>query len=114
MANVTYGYTGASFSGRMPCVEIADSIVQTGRETLEKAISFIQSKPEWNANVVYGDTDSLFVHMPGRSREQAHKLGNEIADAVTALNPKPVKLKFEKGILRFTADGEEAIRRVQA
>ncbi len=36
MANVTYGYCGASFSGRMPCVEIADSIVQTGRETLEK------------------------------------------------------------------------------
>lgn len=36
IANVTYGYTSASFSGRMPCAEIADSIVQTGRETLEK------------------------------------------------------------------------------
>ena len=36
IANVTYGYTSASFSGRMPCVEIADAIVQTGRETLEK------------------------------------------------------------------------------
>ena len=36
--NVTYVYTGASFSGRMPCVEIADDIVQTGRETLEKVI----------------------------------------------------------------------------
>lgn len=36
MANVTYGYTSASFSGRMPSVELADSIVQTGRETLEK------------------------------------------------------------------------------
>lgn len=36
IANVTYGYTSASFSGRMPCVEIADSIVQTGRQTLEK------------------------------------------------------------------------------
>ncbi|KAK9763082.1 DNA polymerase zeta [Basidiobolus ranarum] len=36
IANVTYGYTGASYSGRMPSVEIADSIVQTGRETLEK------------------------------------------------------------------------------
>lgn len=36
VANVTYGYTSASFSGRMPCSEIADSIVQTGRETLEK------------------------------------------------------------------------------
>lgn len=37
IANVTYGYTSATFSGRMPAVEIADSIVQTGRETLEKA-----------------------------------------------------------------------------
>jgi DNA polymerase zeta len=36
IANVTYGYTSASFSGRMPCSEIADSIVQTGRETLEQ------------------------------------------------------------------------------
>jgi DNA polymerase zeta len=36
IANVTYGYTSATFSGRMPCAEIADSIVQTGRETLEK------------------------------------------------------------------------------
>jgi DNA polymerase elongation subunit (family B) len=34
--NVTYGYTSATYSGRMPCIEIADSIVQTGRETLEK------------------------------------------------------------------------------
>lgn len=46
MANVTYGYTSASFSGRMPCVELADSIVQTGRETLERVsvseISYFQ------------------------------------------------------------------------
>jgi DNA polymerase zeta len=48
------------------------------------------------SQVVYGDTDSLFIHMPGRTMQQAHKLGNLIADAVTALNPKPVKLKFEK------------------
>lgn len=33
---MTYGYTSATFSGRMPAVEIADSIVQSGRETLEK------------------------------------------------------------------------------
>ena len=36
IANVTYGYTSATYSGRMPAVEIADSIVQSGRETLEK------------------------------------------------------------------------------
>ena len=41
IANVTYGYVSASFSGRMPCAEIADSIVQTGRETLEKVSTSI-------------------------------------------------------------------------
>ncbi|KAK3955000.1 hypothetical protein QBC32DRAFT_381995 [Pseudoneurospora amorphoporcata] len=96
LANVTYGYTSASFSGRMPCSEIADSIVQTGRETLERAIALIHSVQKWDAEVVYGDTDSLFVYLKGRTREQAFDIGQEIADAVTKMNPRPVKLKFEK------------------
>ncbi len=96
LANVTYGYTSASFSGRMPCSEIADSIVQTGRETLERAIALIHSVERWRAEVVYGDTDSLFVHLPGRTRDQAFDIGEEIAAAVTDSNPRPVKLKFEK------------------
>ncbi|KAL2853944.1 hypothetical protein BJY01DRAFT_232110 [Aspergillus pseudoustus] len=96
IANVTYGYTSASFSGRMPCSEIADSIVQSGRETLERAIAFIHSVERWGAEVVYGDTDSLFVYLRGRSREEAFNIGEEIARAVTDINPHPVKLKFEK------------------
>ncbi|KAF8973932.1 hypothetical protein BDZ97DRAFT_1647924 [Flammula alnicola] len=96
IANVTYGYTSASFSGRMPAVEIADSIVQSGRETLEKAIDVIESTKKWGAKVVYGDTDSVFVYLPGRTKEEAFALGNEIANTITAMNPAPVKLKFEK------------------
>ncbi|KAJ5111121.1 C4-type zinc-finger of DNA polymerase delta [Penicillium argentinense] len=96
IANVTYGYTSASYSGRMPCSEIADSIVQSGRETLEKAIAYIHSVERWGAEVVYGDTDSLFVYLKGRSRDQAFDIGGEIAQAVTEMNPRPVKLKFEK------------------
>ncbi|KAK5053164.1 hypothetical protein LTR84_002138 [Exophiala bonariae] len=96
IANVTYGYTSASFSGRMPCSEIADSIVQTGRETLEKAIAFIHSVEKWGAEVVYGDTDSLFVYLKGRTREQAFDIGEDIAATITKMNPRPVKLKFEK------------------
>ena len=95
-ANVTYGYTSASFSGRMPCAEIADSIVQTGRETLEAAISLIHDVPRWGAEVVYGDTDSLFIHLPGKTREEAFKIGEEIAKKITDLNPRPMKLNFEK------------------
>ncbi|PRD33108.1 UNVERIFIED_CONTAM: Rev3l [Trichonephila clavipes] len=96
ISNVTYGYTGASFSGRMPCVEVADSIVGKARETLERAIKLIENTPEWGASVVYGDTDSLFIYLPNRSLEEAFKLGYEIAEAVTRTNPEPVKLKFEK------------------
>ncbi|KAJ3013423.1 DNA polymerase zeta [Thoreauomyces humboldtii] len=96
IANVTYGYTGASFSGRMPCVEIADAIVQTGRATLEKAITLINNTKRWGAEVVYGDTDSLFVHLPGVSKDDAFKFGKEMVDMVTAMNPEPMKLKFEK------------------
>ena len=96
IANVTYGYTSASFSGRMPCSEIADSIVQTGRETLEKAIALIHSVERWGAEVVYGDTDSLFVYLKGRTKDEAFDIGAEIARTITDMSPRPVKLKFEK------------------
>lgn len=96
IANVTYGYTSATFSGRMPCAEIADSIVQTGRETLEKAIALIHSVKLWGAEVVYGDTDSIFVYLKGRTKDQAFDIGNEIAHRVTNMNPRPMKLKLEK------------------
>jgi len=45
---------------------------------------------------VYGDTDSLFVLVPGRTKEVAFEIGKKIAEAVTADNPDPVKLKLEK------------------
>ncbi|POW07929.1 hypothetical protein PSHT_09769 [Puccinia striiformis] len=96
IANVTYGYTSASFSGRMPCVEIADAIVQTGRETLEKSMEVIHSVQEWGAEVVYGDTDSLFVCLPGKTKEESFRIGNEMADTITKRNPAPVKLEFKK------------------
>lgn len=96
IANVTFGYTAANYSGRMPSVEVGDSIVHKARETLERAIKMVNETKKWGARVVYGDTDSMFVLLKGATKEQAFKIGNEIAEAVTATNPKPVKLKFEK------------------
>ncbi|KAJ8772040.1 hypothetical protein K2173_027217 [Erythroxylum novogranatense] len=96
IANVTYGYTAAGFSGRMPCAELADSIVQCGRSTLENAISLVNANDKWKARVVYGDTDSMFVLLRGRSIKESFKIGQEIASAVTAMNPNPVTLKLEK------------------
>ncbi|XP_066903422.1 DNA polymerase zeta catalytic subunit isoform X2 [Halyomorpha halys] len=96
IANVTYGYTSANFSGRMPCIEVGDSVVSKGRETLERAIRLVEETGEWRARVVYGDTDSLFVLCPGRSKEEAFIIGQQIAERVTNDNPPPVKLKLEK------------------
>lgn len=96
MANTTYGYTGASYTGRMPCVEIADSIVSKGRETLEKAIDLVESKSKWQAKVIYGDTDSIFIQFPNCDRQEAFKRAYEMVEAITESNPSPIKMKFEK------------------
>lgn len=96
IANVTYGYTAANFSGRMPAIEVGDSVVSKGRETLERAINLVESNEKWGCKVCYGDTDSMFVLVPGRTKEEAFKIGEEIAEVVTKENPNPVKLKLEK------------------
>ncbi|CAE7435480.1 REV3 [Symbiodinium natans] len=95
IANVTYGYTGASFSGRMPCVELADAIVQTARRTLERAVRWVEKEVP-GAEVLYGDTDSMFVRLPGRSKDEAFKEGARIAREVTSHNPTPVELQMDK------------------
>jgi len=59
ICNVTYGYTSATFSGRMPAVEIADSIVQSGRETLTKVIfSVLRCRDTADFAALTGDADN--------------------------------------------------------
>lgn len=66
IANVTYGYTSATYSGRMPAVEIADSIVQSGRETLEK----VGISANWFHTI-------LTVESGYTSHRQYHKMGSK-------------------------------------
>jgi DNA polymerase zeta len=96
------GYTSATFSGRCAMPLLADSIVETGRRTLTRAIRLAnewgnQRNGTWRgARVIYGDTDSVFVKLPGRSVKEAFHFGEEFCAAVTASNPPPVQLKLEK------------------
>jgi len=39
---------------------------------------------------------SLFVSVPGVTKEEAFRIGREIANKVTSSNPSPIKLRFEK------------------
>ena len=95
------GYTSATFSGRCAMPLLADTIVECGRKTLRKAINLAnkwgRENPKWiGSRVIYGDTDSLFVHLPGRSHLEAFEFGEQLCKAVTADNPPPVELKLEK------------------
>jgi len=96
------GYTSATFSGRSAMPLLADTIVECGRRTLTNAINLAN---EWGrqvggpwegCKVIYGDTDSLFVKLPGRSVSEAFQFGDELCNAVTASNPPPIQLKLEK------------------
>jgi DNA polymerase zeta len=81
---------------------LADTIVETARRTLTNAIRLANkwgndSGGKWRgARVIYGDTDSVFVKLPGRSVREAFQFGEEFCAAVTASNPPPVQLKLEK------------------
>lgn len=91
-----------------PRSQVGDSIVRKSRETLEDTIKLVNSGgPDgiarsdsdggWSGcKVIYGDTDSVFILMPKRTKDEAFVLGARIADAVSSRNPFPVKLKFEK------------------
>lgn len=81
---------------------LADAIVECGRRTLTNAIELANkwgrnTNGRWHgAQVVYGDTDSVFIKLPGRSVEEAFAFGEIFCKAVTASNPPPVQLKLEK------------------
>lgn len=36
------------------------------------------------------------MYLPGRSRDEAFDIGEDIANTITQMNPNPIKLKFEK------------------
>jgi DNA polymerase zeta len=40
--------------------------------------------------------DSIFVYLPGATRENAFAIGTDIAETISRMNPSPIKLKFEK------------------
>ena len=63
-ANSVYGFTGATV-GQLPCVPIASSVTSYGRNLLLETRTFVENiyttanGYKFNAEVIYGDTDSV-------------------------------------------------------
>ncbi|KAJ1982249.1 DNA-directed DNA polymerase delta [Dimargaris verticillata] len=100
-ANSVYGFTGA-VRGVLPCLQISSSVTSYGREMIDQTKLEVERKYtmangyEHDAQVIYGDTDSVMVKFGTASLEKAMELGREAAGFVTEEFIKPINLEFEK------------------
>jgi DNA polymerase delta subunit 1 len=100
-ANSVYGFTGATV-GKLPCLEISMSVTAYGREMIEATKKLVESTYtikngyEHDAEVIYGDTDSVMVRFGTESLKRAMELGSEAATKVSETFVKPIRLEFEK------------------
>ncbi|KAF5362060.1 hypothetical protein D9756_002601 [Leucocoprinus leucothites] len=100
-ANSVYGFTGATI-GKLPCLAISSSVTAYGRQMIEKTKQEVETEycmangHDHDAQVIYGDTDSVMVKFGPKDLAKVMSLGSEAAELVTAKFIKPIKLEFEK------------------
>lgn len=100
-ANSVYGFTGATV-GQLPCLPIASTVTAYGRNLLFATRAFVEQRYtkangyKHDAQIVYGDTDSVMVKFGMDTVEEAMPLARLAAEEVSNIFPKPIKLEFEK------------------
>lgn len=100
-ANSVYGFTGATV-GKLPCLQISASVTSYGREMIELTSKLVKEKYTMangyshDADVIYGDTDSVMVNFGVTDVSEAMQMGREAAKYVTTHFVRPINLDFEK------------------
>lgn len=105
-ANSLYGQIGAKTS-QIYLRDIAACTTATGRKMITMACDFLEKN--YNANVIYGDTDSVFVifptkeciHTPHEKIMPSIQLGIEASNEFKKLIKKPHDLEYEKTFWPF-------------
>jgi len=100
-ANSGYGFTGVQIEagGKMPCMEVAETITACGRRDLRAVIAWLKAHYS-TAIIRYGDTDSVMVEPPGcatvsEAMNWMHRVAAEI-NADLFDHRAPMKLAPEK------------------
>lgn len=86
----------ASPKSRFHNREVAGAITSFGRFIIQKAIKFVQDRGD---NVIYGDTDSIFVKMKGlneKSLEEKKKVGFELEKELNLYFKEWVEKEFRQ------------------
>lgn len=108
-ANSLYGQIGARTSS-IYLKDIAASTTATGREMIMMAKDFVEKN--YNADVIYGDTDSIFCKFPLKdsvgnyvygkdSLQYAIEIGKDVEKNIAKIMPAPQKLNYEKSLYPF-------------
>lgn len=104
-ANSVYGFTGAS-TGFLPEKRIASAVTKAGRGMTNEAKYKVEFHyRDHGLRVVYGDTDSIFVHLPEslcplgtpkQVEERATALGEAMSELCNTCFLPPNDLEYEK------------------
>lgn len=98
VANSVYGQCGSRTSPiRKLCV--AASTTAAGRKALYLAKHIVES--EFGGQVVYGDTDSIFIKFPTKDLAESIHLGIAAGKRITSQCRKPYKIAYEKTFYPF-------------
>jgi DNA polymerase-2 len=90
LMNSFYGVMGSG-GCRFYHADLPQSITQTGQWLLKESIRYIE---ESGHEVVYGDTDSLFIKLNFLEIGSKDKVANELADKVTVHLAEKIKSQF--------------------
>lgn len=88
--------------GKLPCVAISSAVTAYGRTMIDKTRLAVETRYtrangyEADAQVIYGDTDSVMVNFGVKDVKVAMDLGLEAATEISETFPEEVKLEFEK------------------
>jgi DNA polymerase elongation subunit (family B) len=100
-ANSTYGAMGVR-RGYLPFSYGAMCTTARGRENIQRAADYLEST--YNAKLVYGDTDSVYLTFPSLiTHEHYEELWDfclQVEDEMASLFPSPIRLEFEEKIYR--------------
>lgn len=80
LMNSFYGVLGAQ-GCRFFSADLASTITKTGQYLLKKTISYISENTPYT--VLYGDTDSLFIHLGKGMEDQADQIGKVLSLKIT-------------------------------
>jgi DNA polymerase elongation subunit (family B) len=99
VANSVYGQTGSRTSPiRKLCV--AACTTAAGRKALYYAKQVVET--QFGAEVIYGDTDSIFVKFPTQDLAESIRLGLAAGKAITEqMDRRPYKIAYEKTFYPF-------------